>query len=162
MDLLKNFGWCRPEQVTQKTLFPQKRIEFLSKARVSESDLARWLAAGWLSSTYGDLDELDEPETCEILFIRNLARSGLSEDDVERLLMGLDKPYSYHPTRTAYSFAIGWVASPRPGDVDEAFQIGVIEWLDTKLKEDPGSEIIDDIFDKIFAQRFQSARDNQE
>lgn len=140
-------------------MFPQKRGEFLALAQVGEADLVRWRDAGWLSSDHATTEYLDQPEQFEILFVRNIARSGLYADDIDRLLASLEKPYSYHPTQTAYSFAMGWVASPWPEAEDAHFETHLLDWVHKKLEEDPESEVLADLVREVISARVRCARE---
>jgi len=66
-----------------------------------------------------------------VLFIKALARFGLSDTMVERLLSGLEKPYCYDPSTTVYSFAEGaWRYLPLerdPADVTQEHINNLIE-----------------------------------
>lgn len=136
--------WMAPEQVAQLELFPRDRKEVLAIMRVGEADLARWHAAGWLSDEcLQDDEEISEPCVTEICFIADIARSGLFVDDIDRLLMQLQKPYSYYPTRIAYSFRFGWVVPvppPDPLDLDEFMREHVHEWLMGKVFDEDADE----------------------
>jgi hypothetical protein len=130
------FGWQRPVQVVQGTLFPRSRDEVLRKALVRLEDLKHWHDLGWLSFDGADSTELDRPETCELLFVRNIARCGLSDAAITDLLSGLNKPYRYDPELVAYSFLCGWVqrpAAPVVDEVDRFFQENLKKWIDGRL-----------------------------
>jgi hypothetical protein len=134
------WGW---QPVTGKVrqfeldLFSVKRDAYLAAARVSLDDLARWRANGWISFDATDLDELSEPLCNELVFIRNLARSGLSDHQIGALLAKLEAPYQYDPGRTAYSFAYGWVQPPPVLDKEEAndfVRFHLQTWIDQKVR----------------------------
>jgi hypothetical protein len=121
---------------SQLDLFRRRRDELLAVARVSLDELSRWRAKGWISFDCSSLDELPEPLFNEVIFIRNLARSGLSDEQINQLLTELEAPYRYHPTRTAYSFAFGWVQPPPILDdreVDEFVRFHLERWIDHKV-----------------------------
>lgn len=116
------WGWRRADgtrREAQLDLFPRDRDEVLAAAGVSLDDLARWRERGWISFDAKALGALDAPLIAEVAFIRNLARSGLPDALIGRLLQELEPPYRYDPTRTAYSFAYGWVQPPPVADDDE-------------------------------------------
>lgn len=104
--------WERPLRLTQLDVFPQPRDRLLALARVSIDEVEDWRARGWVSFDVRDVHALDEGRVAEICFVRNLARAGLSDVQVCHLLGQLERPYAYDPTRTAYSFAFGWVQLP--------------------------------------------------
>jgi hypothetical protein len=104
----------------------------LARARVSLDELERWRAKGWISFDAAELETLDEPLLHEIMFVRNLARSGLPDAQIDGLLRELEPPYRYDPTRTAYSFAFGWVqipALPEDSEVDVFFREHMSTWV---------------------------------
>ena len=105
--------WLEPERLTQGDLFRRETKEFLAKVRIGEADLYRWNQAGWLSDEALHAEELDMATISEIGFVRDIATSGLFTDDIDRLLLQLEKPYRYSPTAIAYSFKdSGWVQMP--------------------------------------------------
>jgi hypothetical protein len=109
------WGW---ELVTGKVrqleldLYPMERDRYLAIAGISLDDLDRWSAKGWVSFDARAVERLTGPMMNEVVFIRNLAQSFLSDAQVDALLKKLEKPYQYDPTRIAYSFAYGWVQPP--------------------------------------------------
>ena len=111
--------WERTVRLTQLDAFPQPRDRLLAQAGVSIEEVERWRARGWISFDVRDVPSLDEGRVAEICFIRNLARAGLTKVQVSHLLGQLERPYTYDPMRTAYSFALGWVQVPLlPTDED--------------------------------------------
>src|ERR1035437_625351 len=100
-------GWCRPSKNDQPTLFPHATDEVLQSLDVSRGDMRRLRELGWVSFDVDAAPQLDEPEVCEISFVRNIARSGLSISQINECLAGLPKPYRYDPTNTTYHFAHG-------------------------------------------------------
>lgn len=146
--MFDDFGWEKPQRNGQQSLFPRTRAEVLAMAKISESDLIHWRDAGWLKSDFWSTEMLDEPEVYELCFIRNLARSGLCADDIDRLLYELEAPYCYCPTRTAYSFAFGWVQSltqPSLDDIDEFMEKHLLEWAKAKVAADPDSVLLHEV-----------------
>jgi hypothetical protein len=66
------------------------------------------------------------------VFVRNLARSGLPDAQIDGLLREFEPPYRYDPSRTAYSFAFGWVqipALPDDREVDAFFREHMSTWV---------------------------------
>lgn len=116
------WGWQRVTadcRMSQMELLPRSRDEILAIGKVSLDELERWRAKGWISFDASSTNVLPEPLFCEVLFIRNLVRAGLSDEQISALLSELAKPYRYDPTRTAYSFAFGWVQPPPVADPQE-------------------------------------------
>ncbi|MCE5264843.1 MAG: hypothetical protein LLG97_15095 [Deltaproteobacteria bacterium] len=98
----------------QPTLFRMNPEEFTAHTGVSLDEMRLWNEKGWLSFDPFQIDEFDERERQEVLFIRALARSGLSYAMVNNLLFGLKKPFCYDPEETFYSFAKdSWVTLPK-------------------------------------------------
>lgn len=135
-----SWGWQRvthEKRESQLDFFPKHRDELLAMAKVSLNDAERWHKRGWISFDASALDTLVEPLFSELCFIRNLARSGLSDRQIEQLLSELESPYRYRPTRTAYSFAFGWVQippMPQEEDVDAFVQESMPEWIADKAR----------------------------
>ena len=129
------WGWIRvtaDARTSQLDLYQRNREEVLAIARVSLDDLERWRAKGWISFDAAEFETLDEPLLHEIVFVRNLARSGLPDAQIDGLLRELVSPYRYDPTRTAYSFAFGWVqipALPDSSEVDVFFREHMSTWV---------------------------------
>lgn len=140
------YGWQTPDQITQSTLFPENTEVVLASASVSFDEVVRWQDLGWISFDPTHRQELDDPEVMELLFIRNIARSGLSVAIINQLLSSLNKPYSYHPRRVVYSFADGWVQiPPLPEDCDicNFFEAHMDQWIRTRLSRDETEELRD-------------------
>lgn len=122
----------RPSPVSaQFSLFPEERDDALAQARVSVEDMAQWQALGWISYDVSTRQTLEYHELAEMLFIRNLARSGLSNAFISELLGELTTPYSYPPMTTAYSFALGWVEAVIP-DMDSLVKNHLESWAQEK------------------------------
>lgn len=108
----------------------------MALAGVSIDEIERWRSLGWISFDVREIASLDSGGIAEITFVRNLARSGLSDLQINRLLSELPPPYRYDPVRTAYSFALGWVRQPVPLDeltlgefVEESLDI----WVEQRI-----------------------------
>ena len=127
--------WRRPVMNCQPDLFPRPTDEFLALARVSRDELGRWKGLGWIAFDINCPDYLEKinmPEVSEICFVRNIARSGLSDELITELLQELPKPYRYDPLLTAYSFSHGWVQAPPVPDVaevDEVIEENLSDWI---------------------------------
>ena len=123
----------RPTQVsTQLSLFPRGRDETLAKVRVSLDDMTRWQQIGWLSYETAALETLEDDQIAEMVFIRDIARSGLPDSLITEMLGDLERPYAYPPTTTAYSFAHGWVEVAFP-DMDEMMDQHLEDWVQEKV-----------------------------
>ena len=147
--------WHRPTQILQRTLFPYPAEEALARASVSRDDIERWRELDWISFAVDALTTLDDPELSELLFIRNIARSGLSDEQIDTFLEELPKPYRYDPQRTAYNFAWGWVEAPAiPGTchVDAFIEEHLSHWIAEKAEEgdsDRLHHLLSEVFEKL-------------
>ncbi|MBZ2178821.1 MAG: hypothetical protein K7J47_14045 [Acidobacteria bacterium] len=83
---------------------------------VSLDEMTAWHSKQWLSFDPSLMTEFHEEHKLEVDFIKGVARSGLSDAYITRLLSaGLEKPYCYDPRHTAFSFArYRWVGVPLP------------------------------------------------
>jgi hypothetical protein len=98
----------------QPTLFRMTPEEFTANTSVSLDEMKVWNEKGWLSFDPFTIDEYDERERLEVLFIKALAHSGLSYAMINNLLFGLKKPFCYDPEETFFSFAKeSWVTLPK-------------------------------------------------
>lgn len=97
----------------QATLFPSPPEQFIAEAFVSADEMGSWHRKGWLSFDPPTVAQYDEKERVEVLFIKGLARSGLSDAMIDRMLSSLDKPYCYGPSTTFFSFYENrWISLP--------------------------------------------------
>jgi DNA-binding transcriptional MerR regulator len=132
----------------QHTLFPVTVEEFVAEMGVSQDEMRRWYAAGWLSFDPNTSRIYDEAERVEVLFMRALVRFGFSDAMINRLLAGLEKPYCYNPRETFYSFSRqGWVTvAPAPALADLA-----ADGIEAMIQEEQWSELeaIKDRIEKV-------------
>lgn len=125
----------RPTQVgSQLSLFPRRSDETLAILRVSLDDAAHWQQAGWLSYDAAALETIEDNQIAELVFVRDIARSGLPHSFITELLGELERPYSYPPETTAYSFSSGWVEVVFP-DMEEMVDQHLESWVQEKLAE---------------------------
>src|SRR5256885_1763944 len=97
--------WLPPFQITQRSMFPRSLEEWLARAKLSKDEIRAWRQLGWISFDVDCLVHLDDPEFYEVIFVRNIARSGIPFALISEMLSKLPKPYSYDPILTAFSFA---------------------------------------------------------
>jgi len=73
-----------------------------------------WHRKGWLSFDPSATAEYSEKERVEVLFIKGLAHSGISDAMIHRLLSAsLESPYCYDPSTTFFSFVLNrWITLP--------------------------------------------------
>jgi hypothetical protein len=127
----------RPEPVTdrQPCLFKQGSEDIPPRAQVSADELRRWHSNGWLSFDFSATTKFDafgDPRIWEVLVVRDIVRSGLSDAQVEYLLQLLPKPYTFNPDRLAFSFCHGWVEAvpPEAPDIDAMIDDHLDSWLE--------------------------------
>lgn len=116
----------------QLDLFGTGRDRVLARGGVSIDEVERWRARGWISFDIREVHSLDEGRTCELWFVRNIARSGLSDIQIDSFLSELEKPYLYDPIRMAYSFVYGWVQCPlvpSTADRDAYIEEKLEDWI---------------------------------
>ena len=103
--------------MSQGWLFTSTSEEFVVEMSVSCDEMASWQRKGWLSFDPTALIEYSQPERIEVLFIKGLTRSGLSDALINRTLASLEKPYCYDPDKTFYSFLENcWISLPLRAD----------------------------------------------
>ncbi len=103
----------------QLTLFSLTREEFSAEMFVATDEMELWHRKGWLSFNPVAVDRYDDPEKIEVLFVKGMARSGLSDATISRILQTLPKPYRYDQARTFFSFLDNrWISLPIPDASD--------------------------------------------
>ena len=139
--------WYSPHPEMQSHLFGEPVEDVLASTRVSRDDLRRWKEHGWISFDVEQLDELQLPLIWEIEFVRNMARSGLSDAQIDDFLLNLEQPYRFNPEFVAYHFSFGWVC-PERHDADEVVEQHLDEWLDS-LAENEDFNRLEQLQDRI-------------
>ena len=128
--------WIRPIPHNQQmTLFASPVEEALANLKISTDEVHRWQKQGWISFEIDSATSLDEDGKWELEFVRNIARSGLSDQQISAFLKELPKPFSYDPLRTAYSFAYGWVQVPQMREPSEIIEEHLYSWIDEQVEE---------------------------
>ena len=148
--------WLRPVQNNQPTLFQDPTEEWLARTRVSRDELKRWQELGWISFDVDASPTLDEPEQWELCFVRNIVRSGLSDEQINEILGELSKPYRYDPMRTAYNFAWGWVQCPSMPDMRDIYEIideNLSEWIEEQVANGNTDRLGDLMFEIVQLRR---------
>jgi hypothetical protein len=120
----------------QANLFKTRFADAIAGLQVSLDELARWHSSGWLSFDGKGLevvDAFDDPRIWEVIVIRDLARSGLNDAQVKRLIDELPRPAAIDPALLAYSFQHGWVVAipPRDPDPNEIIEEHFSEWMES-------------------------------
>ena len=84
---------------------------------VSVDEMVIWQRKGLLSFNPLMLCQYDEKEKIEVQFVIGLARSGLSDAMINRILSTLKNPYCYAPSSTFFSFVENsWISLPLEQD----------------------------------------------
>ena len=125
-------GWSTPTRTHLPTFFPEASEKVLRDEGITSVEADCWYDRGWLSFSSDSIEKIDEPEWAELVFIRDLVRSGLGRYSIDGFLADLTPPYRFHPLRVAYNFALGWVERPAVPEPDpEEFTADQIEqWAD--------------------------------
>lgn len=147
---MENRAHPEPRRLDQHSLqqslffFTLSRDELAASLMVSCDEMTAWYKKDWLSFDPATMTDFGQPQQAEVAFITGLARSGLSDAYIDRLLSaGLEKPYCYDPNDTLFSFAEHrWVGIPSPphrDDLVDEFLDELIEFEDwerlTQLQE---------------------------
>jgi hypothetical protein len=74
-------------------------------SRVSLDDMAWWHQNGWISYDVARVDDLNETQLAEIFFVRDIARSGLSDAVTTWMLSEAYLRYIFVSKRSNLSFA---------------------------------------------------------
>jgi hypothetical protein len=133
-------GWRSPTLERQVTFMPIDADAALAEAGVSRDDVNRWHDLEWASDDLTSKSAFDRPELAELAFIRDIARSGLSDAQITQHLSSLKKPYCYDSGLVAYSFLYGWVQLPIFYEVKEVksfIDAFVEEWIKDIAQSDP-------------------------
>ena len=162
--------WSRPSPAVnpvhyfQPTLFddsdpePETKPEdVLAELKVSTSDMERWHQNGWIIYRLHELSQFCHRDECEIRFIAPIARSGLSDSQINQLLKELRAPYAYGDD-VAYHFKYGWVT---PQHAFDFVSSNVDEWLD-QLGEEEDFDRLAEIGNKIHGLLYSDVEEAQE
>lgn len=115
----------------QRTLFPRPLSDVLAELQVSVDDLRRWHESGWTSFGPDRTDPLEDWDSNEMLFVRDVVRSGLSDAMIAGHFEQIPRPMNFNPHTVAYSFSLGWVMAriePEP-DPNEVVDEHLEQWL---------------------------------
>ena len=80
----------------QNTLLKTSKKEILESYKVSEKEVSKWHKLNYLSFDFDNLDDFEEPQFLELIFINKLIASCKNEIVINYLLEKLQKPYSYN------------------------------------------------------------------
>ena len=147
-DLLK--GFQSPSNKVDPTLFPFRILDkFLVTLEISNDELKRWFKRGWISFDTEKQKTFDEAEYLEVEFIKSLVQSGLSDEWIEKILLTLEKPYSYDIRWIAYSFSKKcWLQPPAEEEIEDFTEDDVNSYL-YDLSESEEWEILEEFKETI-------------
>src|SRR5579872_6277777 len=105
-------------ELCQQSLFSSTPEEFTAEMQVSTDEMNSWFHKNWLSFDPSAIAEYSGRERVEVIFVRGLARSGLSDAMINRIFSaGLQRPYCYDSDKTFFSFVQDrWISLPPERD----------------------------------------------
>ncbi len=139
--------WERPWPELQSCLFSDPTDQVLANLKVSRDEVKRWRERSWVSFDIDETDALDWFRSGEIEFVRDVARSGLLDAQINELFASLPTPYRFAPQTLAYNFAYGWVV-PSSDAPFEVIETNVAHWLE-HLAEKHDIERLEELSDSI-------------
>lgn len=154
--------WERPwpEPELQACLFGDDPTDqVLANLKVSRDEVKRWQEKSWVSFDIDETDTLDRFHSGELEFVRDVARSGLLDAQINALFASLPTPYRFSPETLAYSFAYGWVV-PSKDSPYELIEANVTDWLEN-LAEEHEIERLEKLSDTI-ARHLDAIRSEEE
>lgn len=124
--------------ILQSTLFNTSKKEVLENYKVSETEASKWYKLDYLSFEFDSLDEFEEPQFLEIIFINTLISSCKNETIFNYLLSKLQKPYSYNYHKIYFDvFEDEWKELPIETNIcDYSFDEILNELLDDCQEEE--------------------------
>lgn len=128
----------------QRTLFCETQDEFIASVLVSADQMLSWYKKGWLSFDLNQTTVFDDEERAEVLFIKPLASSGLSDAYIDRLLSaGLDKPYRYDTDETFFHFkTFRWVQLKHFPQIEKLSYSALEVYVDHLVEEEDWTQLL--------------------
>lgn len=122
---------------TQLTLFRHSMDVALANAGVSRDEMRRWHRRGWLSFDYQPIDvqTYDDPQINELLFVRDVVRSALSDVQIRQVLRQCPRPLYYHPDFLVYHFRYGLVECLPQPSTDDLIGNDLDTWLENQDRD---------------------------
>jgi hypothetical protein len=134
----------------QKTLFKTSKKEILDDYNVSEKEASSWNKLNYLSFDFDSLDEFEEPQFLEIIFINTLISSCKNETVFNYLLSKLQKPYSYNYNEIYFDvFEDEWKKLPVETEISDYSFEEIIDELLENSKEENKIEIISEFITEL-------------
>ena len=121
----------------QNSLFKTSKNEILEKYKVSEKEASNWYRLNYLSFEFDSLEDFEEPQFLEIIFINKLIANCKNEIVINYLLEKLQKPYSYHYEEIYFDvFENEWKELPVVTEIsDYSFEEIIDELLENSHEE---------------------------
>ena len=129
-----------PSDNVQECLFKMSLESVLAEAKISSDELNHWHFQRWISFAFVpmELNDHDDLKILELLFVRDVVRSGLTDAQITQLFDHCPKPHSFDPNLTAFSFRYGLVQaipSVKPDESDTVIETHLDEWIEECDKE---------------------------
>ena len=136
--------------ILQNTLFKTSKKEVIEYYKVSEKEASKWYKLNYLSFNFDTLDEFEDPQLLELIFINTLISSCKNETVFNYLLSKIQKPYSYNYREIFFDvFEDEWKKLPVEKEIsDYSFEEIVDELLDN-CKEEDKIEVISDYISEL-------------
>ena len=124
----------------QQTLFSTSKIEALKIANTTEAIATQWYNQKYLSFDIAHTDELQNPQVLELTFISKLFAGIFSLETAEKMLLKLEKPYSYNYKDIYFDvFAGEWKYLPE--ELEEDDEVDEVDVCNNYLQNlDPESD----------------------
>jgi hypothetical protein len=123
--------------ILHSTLFKTSKKEVLENYKVSETEASKWYKLNYLSFDFDTLDEFEESQFIEIIFINKLINSCKNDTFFNYLLSKLQKPYSYNFHKIYFDvFEDEWKELPVIKEIsDYSFEEIIDELLENSHEE---------------------------
>ncbi len=136
--------------ILQNTLFKTYKKEILENYKVSEKEASKWYKLNYLSFDFDSLDEFEEPQFLEIIFINTLISSCKSETVFNYLLSKLQKPYAYNYNEIYFDvFETVWKKLPVETGISDYSFVEIIDELLENSKEQEKIETISEYISEL-------------
>ncbi len=123
-----------PRVGPQRNLFSRNPKEVCAQIGLQWFAAMNLYADGYLSVSPDIITDLDDGQEAELLFVGTLAVWANDHVLLDRLLLGLQKPYCYRLDQIWYDWRKHeWQAFPEPEETDPETVLN--EWLDTLASE---------------------------
>jgi hypothetical protein len=136
--------------ILHSTLFKTSKKEVLENYKVSETEASKWYKLNYLSFDFDTLDEFEESQFIEIIFIKKLINSCKNDTFFNYLLSKLQKPYSYNFHKIYFDvFEDEWKELPVIKEISDYSFEEIIDELLENSHEENKIEIISEYITKL-------------